>query len=867
MIVLSVSALKPSQYRKFVKGWDKGRYADLFAKYASDEKAYRFSLPLIQGSQPVKTVKVKPLKPVSDALEAAGYVVDDYIDGYAVDAATGKRRMKIGKIIRDTEIRDVFNNDKRRASAKQKSKSMAVIVSRHPYDIAGMSTGRGWTSCMNLEGGSNRRFVPADIAKGSIIAYLVEANDLNITRPKARILMRVYKAKAGAGSGKMGIYPASIYGTAPIEFYETVKRWCSEVNRDYFGVPYGATMKIIKGLYGDGVNEFTATPDTGNFLEDALALIRAVKYPDSITDHWIAKNLTHPLLLMSNPTRPMSPSPAQLKKIALSKIKNLSDLVLALMTEPMDAKVSDALKMEIGSSFISSISNSYRGNRLPAVCQALKGKPKMALAQVMEFRLRNNMAAIQKKRYAKIIGNGANIHECLVLLNTASPMTKSSPYKIDEALRYVEYCINARVPGMHGGRQLLGAPKSIAALVSHPSLSDSVKSYILKTKGAEDPNLELAAIYGKFASGNMTTEEFDSIFAKDPDKVEALMDMAASKEIGVGVPRSVGEHLELLNTSREEARTYVESILKPKMLEQAFLTLANLYQKHSRVYARIAAFVERSQYGAREFADKILELMEDDLSLVFGNLADEAVRRVATLDSLGITATDNDADFHNILDTPVGEYYTKQKNQILSRMVSDRETSKKLVANANKVESPVLLPAYSESSLRALGDLHQPHLQVVLPLVVGSYKFQSEDGLYTQGGRQYVARQAPELAMADTVAESEYVNYFDFDTLPKSLYGWMVSTPTAWEDNAQSIKAYIEELPKKLGGILEKQNSIALFEKAVRINIRSKRNDNNGDETLLLEALMEDVRWCTNAGDAEKLVPLLLHMEKNPTFA
>lgn len=94
MIVLSVSALKPSQYRKFVKGWDKGRYADLFAKYASDEKAYRFSLPLIQGSQPVKTVKVKPLKPVSDALEAAGYVVDDYIDGYAVDAATGKRRMK-----------------------------------------------------------------------------------------------------------------------------------------------------------------------------------------------------------------------------------------------------------------------------------------------------------------------------------------------------------------------------------------------------------------------------------------------------------------------------------------------------------------------------------------------------------------------------------------------------------------------------------------------------------------------------------------------------------------------------------------------------------------------------------------------------
>lgn len=144
---------------------------------------------------------------------------------------------------------------------------------------------------------------------------------MNITRPKARILMRVYKAKSRMASGKMGIYPASIYGTAPQEFYETVKRWCSEVNRDYFGVPYGATMKIIKGLYGDGVNEFTATPDTGNFLEDALALIRAVKYPEDLTTSWIEKNLTQPLLLMSNPSRPFRASQAQLKKIALSKIK------------------------------------------------------------------------------------------------------------------------------------------------------------------------------------------------------------------------------------------------------------------------------------------------------------------------------------------------------------------------------------------------------------------------------------------------------------------------------------------------------------------------------------------------------------------
>ena len=48
------------------------------------------------------------------------------------------------------------------------------MISRLPYDLARMSTGRGWRSCMTLptekdsEGGQYHEFVKHDIEKGNI---------------------------------------------------------------------------------------------------------------------------------------------------------------------------------------------------------------------------------------------------------------------------------------------------------------------------------------------------------------------------------------------------------------------------------------------------------------------------------------------------------------------------------------------------------------------------------------------------------------------------------------------------------------------------------------------------------------------------
>lgn len=245
MIDASLSALTPSQYRKFVKGWDKTRYADLFSKYNGDRNAYRIYIPVQKGSGGQLKYANAP-KEVVEALNAKGYSVEDYITGIAVDSS-GKRRMKMGKLL-SPELQKVVANDPVRQGAKAAaSGDQVIVISRHPYDVAGMSTDRGWISCMNIVSGSNKHYVEKDVRDGSIIAYLTNKNDLNIKNPSARALMRVYQTE----DGKTGLFPSGTYGNGGPRFVNTLKRWCSEVNSTYFHIPFGTTMTLLASLYPD----------------------------------------------------------------------------------------------------------------------------------------------------------------------------------------------------------------------------------------------------------------------------------------------------------------------------------------------------------------------------------------------------------------------------------------------------------------------------------------------------------------------------------------------------------------------------------------------------------------------------------------
>ena len=213
-------ALKSSEYRPLVKGWDKAKYANLFGGQ------YRIYIPLETPEPVSKTVKVNPQ--VKQEVEDAGYKIDDYLKGIAVKTENGRvRQIKIGKLL-SPETAKIFANDPVRGATRKSNK--LVVISRHPYDIAGMSTDRGWDSCMNLrKHGNNKHYVPLDIKAGSVVAYLINANDKNIRSPQARLLIKPFVNLLGNHEVAFGIEDA-LYGTAPPEFLKTVSDWVDKVN-------------------------------------------------------------------------------------------------------------------------------------------------------------------------------------------------------------------------------------------------------------------------------------------------------------------------------------------------------------------------------------------------------------------------------------------------------------------------------------------------------------------------------------------------------------------------------------------------------------------------------------------------------------
>lgn len=261
MVQAIEEALKPSEYRPFVKGWDKSRWASLFGG------KYRLYLPLVQSSS-----KVTPNAQVVDFLDKNGFVVKDYTNNLAID--TKGREKRIGSIVaKDPLVKKMYDNDPARQGSTVKANQI-VVISRHPYDIASMSTDRGWTSCMNLHDGVNSHYIPIEIKAGTIIAYLVDKKDTNINNASARVLIKPfisvnadeYARKTSDKDIVLGINKR-VYGDASPEFLKTVNSWVTGVNKS-------------RGMNG----VFTLHPDvywdSKNIEDEDLSRPEPVRYRD-----------------------------------------------------------------------------------------------------------------------------------------------------------------------------------------------------------------------------------------------------------------------------------------------------------------------------------------------------------------------------------------------------------------------------------------------------------------------------------------------------------------------------------------------------------------------------------------------------------
>ena len=196
-------------------------------------------------------------------LQQNGYHVTDYIGGYAKKIGDEKgREEKIGKILSKTNgdnqitpmmsnpkykmkqnddgtfshardsrgnkivesegknlsVSQTFANDPIRAAKKD----VRLVVTRSKEGVAGMSTGKGWRSCMNLDDGCNRHFVPKDVEHGTLTAYLVKKNDADFDSPVGRVNLKQFTSHDGH---KIWRPEEAVYGAMPHTALHAIKNW------------------------------------------------------------------------------------------------------------------------------------------------------------------------------------------------------------------------------------------------------------------------------------------------------------------------------------------------------------------------------------------------------------------------------------------------------------------------------------------------------------------------------------------------------------------------------------------------------------------------------------------------------------------
>lgn len=242
---------------KYRRNWDKnGPTVQLLRKFMPrGSKGFRVYVPI--GHAQVGTNVVIPL-PVRLAVRKAGFRITDYRAKRCVKLNDKEQKnvFNIGKVIaKDPVAKAAFDNDPQLQNSS--TSEFTLVVSCHPYDIIGMSTGRDWdlTSCMRLSDyrddfhdGSNSEYLKHDVAEGTLVAYAVRSDDTNIQKPLGRCLLKPFLRDDGSGS----IFyrrETAIYGNPVPGLAETLARFLRKLNA---GVPAGI-YKLNEKLYNDGL--------------------------------------------------------------------------------------------------------------------------------------------------------------------------------------------------------------------------------------------------------------------------------------------------------------------------------------------------------------------------------------------------------------------------------------------------------------------------------------------------------------------------------------------------------------------------------------------------------------------------------------
>lgn len=218
-------SIKICDYKKWVKyfNWEKYKQNEkVFKKFKTHDKNYnRIYFPLKIEKQDTKLPQE-----IKDYLSWNNYSYDERNNTVKIKSYNDKgiyyKNIKLGKflkMINQYELLDIYKKSK--DNILKNKDDLMVVISRHPYDLIGISTGRGWTTCLNLDDniyGKNHLYnLKNFLTRGYMVAYLIKQNDKNIENPISRILIEDSHGYLYAND--------KIYGTYVKEFKNLVDEW------------------------------------------------------------------------------------------------------------------------------------------------------------------------------------------------------------------------------------------------------------------------------------------------------------------------------------------------------------------------------------------------------------------------------------------------------------------------------------------------------------------------------------------------------------------------------------------------------------------------------------------------------------------
>lgn len=163
---------------------------------------------------------------MDDLMDRWGYTDPDYVEGKITDRRG--RRVSLQKVLLKSGYKDAmedFNGSPLRPSASAAGAELMLVFTAHPYDKAGASWGRKWSSCLdpNSDLYAEHGHKHLALVKGSnALVYLTDTGDTNLSRPFGRCALSLYRkeAKPGGPSGHLlwpddtayGVFPRGLFG-------------------------------------------------------------------------------------------------------------------------------------------------------------------------------------------------------------------------------------------------------------------------------------------------------------------------------------------------------------------------------------------------------------------------------------------------------------------------------------------------------------------------------------------------------------------------------------------------------------------------------------------------------------------------------